>query len=198
LAFWDRAYGAIALPHFGNLNIDYLGFRLEVYRQEDWWRLLFHSVVWCPAAAGLETLLEPVGLDVPPHCCHALTPATLELRDDDTVQSLTVRGTAVDLETLDVQPHYDLQPEYPFWVAVALLERDPEPLFATAAERAVAIPPGIEPLLIVNTWEHPTEEGLPSQTETFPRLAEVLLTGDRQRWRPVVNPNTHWRHWLPK
>jgi hypothetical protein len=143
-------------------------------------------------------LLEPVGPDLAPNSLHFLTPATLEFGDDNTVHNLTVRGAMVDLPSLNVQPHYDLQPEYPFWVAVALLAQDPEPLFATAAERAVVIPPDTEPLLILTDWDHPTEERLPSQTETFPRLAEVLVTGDRQRWRPVANPNTHWRHWLPK
>ncbi|MFQ3678958.1 MAG: hypothetical protein SNJ60_00390 [Pseudanabaenaceae cyanobacterium] len=198
LAFWDRAYEAIAMPWFDNINIDYLGFRLEVYRRENWWRLLFHSVVWRPAADGLMVLLEPVGPDVAPHSLHSFTPATLEYADDDTLSSLRVRGEAVDCATLKVQPNFDLQPEYLFWVGVALLAVYPTALFATAEEKAVCVPPGAEPLLVLTEWDHPTWDRLPSQTETFPRLAEVLITGEPQRWRPVAAPNTHWAHWLPK
>src|SRR5258708_2740171 len=35
----------------------------------------------------------------------------------------------------------------------------------------------------------------PSSYETFPMIADVLLTGDKKRWRPRLKPTNHWSNW---
>ncbi|NJK60527.1 MAG: hypothetical protein HC918_10185 [Oscillatoriales cyanobacterium SM2_1_8] len=221
VAFLDQAFQAIEMPWFDNLNIDYLGFRLLVYRAADHWRLVFSSVVWCPAADGLMAMVEPVGpgVDVAPDRLYTFTPVRLTFASakgtgegageaaidalnapegNEIWQRLTVRGETVNVSALDVQPQYDLQPEYGFWVGAALVSQDPEPLFANASELAGCVPPDFQHLLTVSAWDHPTWERPPSQTEAFPRLAEVLIAADPTLWQPVATPNTHWARWLPK
>jgi hypothetical protein len=38
-------------------------------------------------------------------------------------------------------------------------------------------------------------ETLPSDTEVYRQLAEVLATGDATRYAPTQPANTHWSHW---
>jgi hypothetical protein len=46
-------------------------------------------------------------------------------------------------------------------------------------------------------WSHPDVTGgeRASQSETFRQLAEALVSGDFNSYRPTGKPNTHWRHW---
>ncbi|HTJ11793.1 MAG TPA: hypothetical protein VL547_07200 [Dinghuibacter sp.] len=38
-------------------------------------------------------------------------------------------------------------------------------------------------------------ETRPSSYETWQQIAEVLATGDTSRYKPTLEPNTHWRYW---
>lgn len=46
----------------------------------------------------------------------------------------------------------------------------------------------------MDQWHHPDDE-LPSESTTFHQLADVLTTGDLERYAPALPPNTHWSHW---
>jgi hypothetical protein len=35
----------------------------------------------------------------------------------------------------------------------------------------------------------------PSSYETFPLIAEVLVSGDPIRYRPTLTPTNHWNNW---
>jgi hypothetical protein len=79
----------------------------------------------------------------------------------------------------------------------ALLPEHRGALLATDAERRAGLRDGLAQFLQLNEWEHPdlNNRQLPSETETFPMLAEALAAGDPSLYRPTVPPNTHWRHW---
>jgi Family of unknown function (DUF7003) len=72
-----------------------------------------------------------------------------------------------------------------------------ELLITTADEVQRIVPSDLPELLHLTAWEHPDRaaDQLPSETETFPLLAEVLITGDPQRYCPTRPANTHWRYW---
>jgi len=36
----------------------------------------------------------------------------------------------------------------------------------------------------------------PSSYETYPMIAEVLVTKDISKWRPTLEPNYDWQNWL--
>jgi len=202
LGFLDNAFSSIEMPCFGNMNIDYVSSRLSTYRSSDKWLLLFNSVVWWPAAEGLMTMVEIVGTGVVGKQGfdndRYFVPGCLELDNDKNIISICVRGEDINPISLDIQPNYDIQPEYGFWVSVALTEKYKESLLASQAELKQFIPPGFQHLLTIDEWDHPTWDTPPSQTETFPRIANVLVTSTPSLWQPVQMPNTQWSHWLPK
>lgn len=203
LAFLDRAFERIEMPCLGNLNVDYVSTRMSGYRGPDQWLVLFNSVVWWPAADGVMAMVEAVG----PGAMgkqgfdndRAFTPASIDVDESaQRVRGVTVRGRDVDPSALSLAPRLELQPELGFWVAVALMDRHREELLASPDELARFIPSGFQHLLTVDEWQHPTFEVPASRTESFPLLAQVLVSADPSLWRPAVNPNTHWSHWYPK
>jgi hypothetical protein len=202
LSFLDNAFQSIEMPCFGNMNIDYVSSRLLAYRSTDKWLLLFNSVVWWPAAEGLMTMVETVGTGVVGRqgfdTDQAFVPGCIELDDEGNILRILVRGEDIDPTGLAIQSNYDIQPEYSFWVSVALAEKYKESLVASPAEIKQFIPSGFQHLLTIDEWDHPTWGMPPSMTVSLPRIADVLVTSDPSLWIPVEAPNTHWSHWLPK
>jgi hypothetical protein len=202
LSFLDHAFQNIEMPCLGNVNIDYLSSRLSAYRSTDKWLLLFNSVIWRPAAEGLMALVEIVGTGVVGRQGfdndRVFVPGSIEVDDDQNIVSIVVRGENIDPTNLVIQPNYDIQSEYGFWVSVALAEKYKDSLLASQAEAKQFIPPGFQHLLTIDEWDHPTWDIPPSRTVTFSRIANVLVTSDPSLWLPVEVPNTHWSYWLPK
>lgn len=202
LSFLDTAFQNIEMPCLGNMNIDYVSLRLSAYRSTDKWLLIFNSVVWWPAVDGLLAMVETVGTGVVGKQGfdndRSFAPGCIELNGDETILSIHVRGEDINPTSLVIQPNYDIQPEYGFWVSVALAEKFKESLLASNAEVEPFIPPGYQYLLTLDEWDHPTWDTPPSQTITFPRIADVLVTSDPSLWKSIEVTNTHWSHWLPK
>jgi hypothetical protein len=201
LNFLDNAFQNIEMPCFGNMNIDYVASRLSAYHSRDKWLLLFNSVVWWPAAEGLMAMVETVGTGIVGRQGfdndRAFVPGCIEL-DEENIISILVRGKDIDPTSLAIQPNYDIQSEYSFWVSAALAEKYKESLLASPAEVNQFIPPGFQHLLTIDEWDHPTWDTPPSRTVTFPLIANVLVTSDPALWNPVKTPNTHWSFWHPK
>lgn len=72
-----------------------------------------------------------------------------------------------------------------------------ELLLASEEELRQRIPRDLPLILRLDEWHHPDLAGgeLPSQSPTFQMIAEVLATGDVSRYRPLMEPNTHWSNW---
>ena len=70
-------------------------------------------------------------------------------------------------------------------------------VLATPEEQRWHVPPDLVKILELDEWHHPdlVNDELPSQTETFQQLAQVLVQGDVSLYRPTELPNTHWSHW---
>src|SRR5262249_14828562 len=68
---------------------------------------------------------------------------------------------------------------------------------ATEDELREIVPADLPQVLRLLEWEHSdaVEEVLPSQTECFPMLAKVLVTGNVSHYKPTKPPNTHWSNW---
>ncbi|MBK8207561.1 MAG: hypothetical protein IPK87_12360 [Planctomycetes bacterium] len=78
-----------------------------------------------------------------------------------------------------------------------LAEKAREPLLATEHERRVSVLPQMHQILQLEDWHHPdvANDELPSRSETFRQLADVLVSGNASQYRPSIPPNTHWRNW---
>lgn len=70
-------------------------------------------------------------------------------------------------------------------------------LLATEEELRARIPPDLPLIMRLDEWHHPDLAGgeLPSESETFQLIAEVLVTGEPSRYLPSKEPNTHWKNW---
>lgn len=78
-----------------------------------------------------------------------------------------------------------------------LADVERERVLASPKERRVSLPPDMKQVLQLEEWNHPdvVNNDLPSQSEAFQQLAEVLVQGDPGLYRPTRSPNTHWRNW---
>jgi hypothetical protein len=70
-------------------------------------------------------------------------------------------------------------------------------LFATEEELRERVPADLPLLLRLDAWHHPDlmEDEVPSETEAFQMLADMLVANDPSRYHPRTVPNTHWTHW---
>jgi hypothetical protein len=59
------------------------------------------------------------------------------------------------------------------------------------------VPAGLPLILQLDEWTQPDDLGdtMPSDHETFHRIAEVLASEDSHRHRPGAPPDTHWPAW---
>jgi hypothetical protein len=78
-----------------------------------------------------------------------------------------------------------------------LLPEHRQELLATEKELRRAIPASLPLFTRLDEWRHPdlVNEELPSETETFRKLADALVAGDPNRLLMTEAPNTHWKHW---
>jgi hypothetical protein len=59
LGLLDEAADDFLIPGFDNIKVDYIGFRLEVYRGEEDWALVFNSITY--GDGQLTTVIDPAG-----------------------------------------------------------------------------------------------------------------------------------------
>ncbi|HEY3836443.1 MAG TPA: hypothetical protein VGL72_07725 [Bryobacteraceae bacterium] len=115
--------------------------------------------------------------------------------------SVEVRGQRVLLPTQEeyVAEGIVLQESKPaiFEVCRYLAARHRDAVLATRDERRVSIAPELDQILVLDDWHHPDVIGgqLPSQTQTFRQIAQVLADGDVSLYAPAEPLNTHWKFW---
>ena len=113
-----------------------------------------------------------------------------------------LRGHLISLPPLDAylklgielqDPKSPMVYEFCRWLAAT--HRDQ--VLATEAEQRHHLPDSMIKIMQLDDWHHPdTVTGeVPSETETFRQLAEVLVSGDLSQYKPSEPPNTHWSNW---
>ncbi len=206
LEFLDRRFAAIEMPYLGNMNVDYISSRLLAFRDDHRWMILFNSITWCPAGEGLTTMVECVG-----NCVKGrqgfdrdrsfITGKITELiQDDENINrySVIVRDKSISISELEITAHPDLYSDREIDIAIELLANHREELLANREEYGIFIPDGLTQVLQLDQWHHPEWDCPPSQTESFPMIAEVLFTGNPDLYRLPSKCNTDWEYWFPK
>ena len=220
LAQLDRCAAEFTFPMLDNGYVYLADVRLEAYRDEARWAMVIEVVgfnIRAGAHDGINNCLHLFGncLKRPPGTANE---DFLHLTDDGAdepifvedsldivrpeAKAIYVRGQEVeftldtsefakhgiDLESAEVHSHELLR---------LLSGQHRARFFATEEELRDRIPPDLPMVLRLDEWHHPDLAGgdLPSRSETFQTIAEVLVTGDPARYRPAKTPNTHWRHW---
>ena len=204
LRYLDERFKQFDIPSLSNQNIDFVSLRLSAYVSGAGdWIVAFNSIVWWPAADGLMTLIELIGpglsgrqgFDNDRH----VRAGTIETDDSGmNVVGATVRGNRLSLQQLEITPDYDKHLEDGFWTCVALLPDYRESLLATEAEITQFIPAEFRKVFETDQWEHPDFNTPPSRTESFPKLAEALVSGDFRSLDQCARCNVNWSSWLPK
>ena len=206
LDFLDRSFNSIEMPCFSNMNIDYISSRLLAFRDDARWVILFNSIVWWASCEGLTTLVTPIG-----NCLNGklgfdsdrfrdgyFITGNIQYNEFLELFEVSVRDRLISLTELNIIAHPHLHSEHELDIAIALLDKYREELLASEDEYRGLIPNGLTEVLRLDEWHHPDWDCPPSQTETFPLIAEVLFTGNSNLYKPPTNPNTAWQLWLPK
>ncbi len=82
----------------------------------------------------------------------------------------------------------------------------PELFYATEDELYTCLPTCLPKLMAIDRWHHrdyyvtrynpvPEPGTRPGEYETFPMLADVLVSKDPSLWKPTLSSNNHWRDW---
>lgn len=115
--------------------------------------------------------------------------------------TVTLRDTSINLPSAAQyqEAGINLQGERPaiFELCRYLAHHYRDQVLATPSERRVNVPPELSEILVLEDWHHPDlcNRELPSETETFRELAEVLATGDLSLYQSAEPHNTHWSYW---
>jgi hypothetical protein len=168
--------------------------RLHAYRGADRWALVVELVGYNPRARAVFDVLHVFG-----NCLTFGEPgfdsddflSRIESLDevvDGHVTPIVLRGHSMPLTTTPGGPMVD--------ALRRLVPTHRDLLLATEDEVRARIPIDIPEILRLEEWHQPVfDDVLPSQTETYRLIAEVLTRGDPGRYQPTLPPTTHWSHW---
>jgi len=115
---------------------------------------------------------------------------------------VTVRGCQYPIPPIEKYAEHDIALEEPPCVHVfefcrLLADVARDQVLATPEERRLSVSPSLPQILQLEEWCHPdlANGEIPSGSESFRQLAQVLATGRTDLYRPAQVPNTHWRNW---
>jgi hypothetical protein len=213
-----------ALPDFQNRPTWLVDSRLSLYRRDaQQWCLLIEVVQVDPSSyghLGIKTILyfvsQPPG-EVEPLSGRNFLNLTADGADGKTfstprrgkqfvnphAKSIRVRAKELKLPPKRLYASYGVElfslPKIErHELARCLVAAHPGCFFANSQEIKASTGLSLgRPILRLKEWRHPKilDGELPSQTETFQMLSDVLVSGDTRRWQPKEEPNTHWTNW---
>jgi hypothetical protein len=206
LAAWDGLAADFEFAGFNNMNYDTADARLHLFRDDSRWALVIEETVDWPAADGLMTLsfVSGTGLKGSPGLGATLYAVEADFDEDEDEEpvlpsEVTVRGNTVKVpaDSIIAQAEEDDVSEA-FGLLVWLLGQHRSELFRSS-EELEALVDGLPHILQLDDWCHPDVylDGKVSSSETFQQLADVLATGDTDKYKGTETPNNRdWKKWL--
>ncbi len=197
------------LPMMDNVNYPFLAGRLNIYRDNHSWAIVFNTLSL--EICSIVAIIDPVGADVKIDQLNEndafVVVADFESNDETiAAQRVTIRGNEVN-----IAPELLAQINVLFeqsrkedsitgeWDAAELLIKEyKEKLLPTAEEVARFFPKGLPPLFFsLDEWHHPdlAMDELPSSTETFQLIAKAICSGNVGDYASTCEPNTNRRNW---
>ena len=188
---------------FNNANFETVDARLHCFRDGERWALVIEQLVDWPGTGGACAIMHAIG-DTSDEALQTRLPFEIEDEDENDPDwipaSVQLRGKPVSVDrekAKELADGYGVSPA--FATLHGLCEEHRDALFATPAELASCVAPGLVSILTLEEWSHPDVYGgpKPSESEAFRQLAEVLATGDVTRYAPTKPPNSRdWLMWL--
>ncbi|MFG2440548.1 DUF7003 family protein [Streptomyces sp. NPDC048508] len=195
----DKSAAEFTFPDLGHGYFYAVDARMRLFCDLERWALIVETVGYNPRIANLVDVLHVFG-----NCLTAGGPGFVNGDFLDRVENMgeidneesyagdapvVVRGRPL---TVDAGPGEPLED-----VFRRLVPEHRELLFADEDELRSRIPGDLPKVLQLEEWHQPEipSETLPSMSETYRQIAEVLASGDVSRYRPSLSPNTHWTNW---
>lgn len=168
--------------------------RLHAYRDAVRWALVVELVGYNPRARAVLDVLHVFG--------NCLTSGEAGFGNGDFLDRIENLDAVIErgVAPIVLRGHrlwLRAEPGEPMVDALRRLVPIHRDLFlATEVELRARIPIDMPAILRLEEWHQPIFDGrMPSQTETYQLIAEVLATGDPARYRPTLPPTTHWSNW---
>ncbi|MET7372694.1 DUF7003 family protein [Micromonospora arida] len=198
---FDTAAADFKFPDLGHVYYYAVDARLHAYRDAQRWALIVEVLGYSPRAGNLTDVLHVFGNCLTEGESGYTSEDILdridnwdEIEDVDQPEiydggSIVVRGRRITVAAERGEELVD--------VLRRLVPDHRELLLADEVELRRRIPADIPEIIRLDQWHHPylLQDTLPSQSETFRQLADVLTTGDVGRYAPDIRPNTHWSNW---
>ena len=217
----DKCATEFTFPMLDNGYVYPADTRMSLYRDEQRWAIIIEILGFTPRGGGLggiqnclhcfgNCLKRKPGTNNEDFLFSVSDGPSGPLFDDeygDVVNEKTsnfrIRDTVIEIprgSTLFQQKGIILERPpsvFAFEFLRALIPEYSDSLLASEEELRERIPPNIPLILQLGDWYHPdlVEGELPSQNPTFKALAQVLVIGDPELYKPVEQPNTHWKNW---
>jgi uncharacterized protein DUF7003 len=196
----DQAARDHRFPAFDHADTPLVDARLHGFRDRWRWAVIVETVVYDRRLGNLVDVLHAFGsglTDRPGATDHEafLRVDDIEAVVDDEgrladgVTAVTVDGALVPVTGLAGSDMVD--------VFRSLVPIHRGLLLADEKELRTGVLFDLFEVLRLDEWHHPDLSAgeLPSDSETFRLLADLLVTGDLSRWQPTEHPNTHWKNW---
>jgi hypothetical protein len=221
LAQLDECAGKFGFPMLDNGHVYLVDVRLSAYRDDARWALVIEVLGFDAHVGGHDgtanclycfgnCLKRAPGMADDGFLCVTGDgpegPAFDEELDEDVrtgIRSIRIRGSVVpvDLRT-EVLAEKGIELAHAPNVTDAELLRSltleyRDLLLAAEEELRERVPADLPLILRLEEWHHPdlAEGELPGESTTFRMIADVLASGDASRYRPALEPNTHWKNW---
>lgn len=195
----DKSATDFAFPDLGHGYFFAVDARMHLFRGPERWALIVETVGYNPRMENLIDVVHVFG--------NCLTTGGPGFVDEDFLDRVENMGEIDDEEsyagdapvvvrgrplTVDARTGEPLEN-----VFRRLVPEHRELLLADEAELRSRIPGDLPKALQLEEWHQPEApaETLPSMSETYRQIAEVLASGDVSRYRPSLSPNTHWSNW---
>lgn len=204
----DDASRAFTFPCLDNGYVYLAATRLSLFRSEADWAMVFEVFGYSPRAGLPDTTISTFASrlhDLDFRSIHPIEAGPwMDESDPEMVAAtgeLRLREQAMPLPPKAAYGMRGIQlsgKRPAVFELCRLLAAEYRPsVLATEEEQRVSVLPEMTRILQLDEWHHPDITGseLPSATETFRQLADVLVTGDPSRYRATEDPNTHWKFW---
>lgn len=207
----DRHAREFDFPTLDNGYIYPIDARLTAYRDDRRWAIVIEHIGFMYRALQFGNILYAFGnglLVEPGHgAIIDLVPGDRWMTDTGMhmrprLRSIQIHGRRIVLKPSDLAPPSTPEGEAMRDLPIPeffrrLLPRCRDLYHATEDELREVVPADLPPILRLLEWEHcdAVQDRLPSQTECFPMLAKVLVTGDASHYKLTKPPNTHWSNW---
>jgi hypothetical protein len=199
----DRAAADYRFPMLDNGYYYPVDVRLHGYADPDMWAIAIETLGYSPRAGNLLNVIEKYGNWI----------GTPGADNDDFIGRIDNCAELWDLEQHDRQwleasgvlirgqlipfareRSGDAEP----WTLLREIVPAHRDLFLASEEELRArIPPKLPELLRLEEWNHPDllKGEVPSGSEAFQLIADVLVSRDPALYAPLLPPNTHWHNW---